>query len=91
MPREMPIRYWQHWPQEQPGQGTVTNVSLSGLGFVTDEGLARDQFLKLESELLQAVARVVHCRPGNGRRQVAVEFFTLRLARTRGAFVSDHA
>lgn len=91
MPREMPIRYWLSWPQEKPGLGTVTDVSLSGLGFVTSEGLGRDQFVKLESELLQAIGRVAHCRPADGGWQVGVEFFTLRLARTRGAFVSDQA
>jgi len=91
MPREMPVRFWVAWPQEQPGLGTATDVSLTGMGFVTSEGLARDQFVKLDSELLQAIARVVHCRPANGGWQVGVEFFTLRLARTRGAFVSDQA
>lgn len=89
MPREMPIRYWVAWPQEKPALGTVTDVSLSGLGFITTEGLARDQFVKLDSELLQAIGRVVHCRPADGGWQVGVEFFTLRLTRTRGAFVSD--
>ena len=41
--------------------------------------------------MLQAVARVVHSRPAGRRWQIGVEFFTLRLASTRGTFIFDHA
>lgn len=89
IPRNVPIRFWVAWPQTRPAEGELVDVSLSGLGFLTDEPLGKDQFLKLDNELLQAVARVVYCRPAGKRWQIGVQFFTLRLARTRGTFVSD--
>lgn len=90
IPRDLPIHFWSSWPQTQPGRGRLVDVSLTGLGFVTDEPLVKDQFLKLDNELLQAVARVVYSRPAGARWQIGVEFFTLRLASKRGTFVSDH-
>lgn len=89
MPRDMELRYWTEWPQSRPARASMVDVSLTGLGFRVPAALGRDRFVKLESDLLKAIGRVVHCRPCDGGWQVGVEFVTLQLARKRGAFVSD--
>ena len=91
MPAEMPMRYWTAWPQAQPREGRVVDLSLTGLRFIAPEALAKDHFIKLHSDLIQAIARVVHCRTAEGGWQIGAEFVTLQFARTRGAFVSDQA
>jgi hypothetical protein len=89
MPTDMSVRYWKTWPQPKPTPAKVMDLSLTGLRFLGKESLGRDQLIKLDSELLQAIGRVVHCQQVADGWQIGVEFVTLRFARTRGAFVSD--
>lgn len=89
MPTDMSVRYWKTWPQPKPTPAKVMGLSLTGLRCLGKESLGRDQLIKLDSELLQAIGRVVHCQQVADGWQIGVEFVTLRFARTRGAFVSD--
>ena len=91
MPQDMQLRYWTHWPDASPSVGRVLDLSLTGVRFATPAPVAVDQILKLDCPRFQAVARVIHSRQHGERWLVGAEFFTLKFARTRGAFVSEKA
>ena len=91
MPQDMRLRYWTGWPDAAPLTGRVVDLSLTGVRFATSAPVAVNQILKLDSPRFQAVARVIHSRRYGERWAVGAEFFTLKFARTRGAFVSEKA
>ncbi|MDJ0927389.1 MAG: DnaJ domain-containing protein [Gammaproteobacteria bacterium] len=89
MPQDLPLRFWTGWPNAPALDGTLVDLSLTGLRFNTSQALLRDQFLKVDCDRFQAIARVIHCQPRGREYQVGAEFLTLRFARSKGAFVSD--
>ncbi|HHQ13971.1 MAG TPA: hypothetical protein ENK16_02990 [Chromatiales bacterium] len=91
MPQNVQLRYWTRWPDESPLNGKVVDLSLTGVRFATPNPVAVNQILKLDCPRFQAVARVIHSRQHGERWLVGAEFFTLKFARTRGAFVSEKA
>ncbi|RMF98929.1 MAG: hypothetical protein D6727_01615 [Gammaproteobacteria bacterium] len=91
VPQDMPLRFWTGWPAARPRAGRLLDLSLTGLRFATAAALAPDQFLKIDCERFQAIARVIHSRASGTEQRVGAEFLTLRFLRSRGAFVSDEA
>ncbi|MFQ5634023.1 MAG: DnaJ domain-containing protein [Gammaproteobacteria bacterium] len=69
------------------------DISPNGIRLRTAHAIPAGARMKIECELLSAIGVVRHCRraPGDPARmwRVGVEFLTLRLAGSRGAFVSD--
>ena len=94
IPREQPVAFCTHWPQAESYLGHTLDLSLTGMKFVCNLPVTPGRFLKIDSEVVSAVARVVYCRPQCGTAgpwEVGVEFFRLRFAVSRGAFVSTRA
>jgi len=93
--RSQPVSFLATWPQHVPMAGRMQDVSLHGLKFITRQALSAGQIIRLDSDLCQAVARVVAAQPSvdSGRREwlVRAEFLTLDLERTVGAFVCETA
>lgn len=93
--RQHAVAFNTAWPQEERYAGTTRDISLTGMQIETVHGLTPGQLLKLDCTLCSAVARVVNQRQRrSGFRvvtSVGVEFITLRLAATQGAFVSTMA
>jgi hypothetical protein len=87
-------RFYTTWPQREPFTAEMRDASLNGLQLATAVTLLENQIIKIDSDLCRALARVAHCRPDplrDGQWAVGTEFLTLRLARTRGAFVTARA
>ena len=95
VPKDMPLLFCTEWPQAVPHAGVVQDLSLTGVRFSSSVGVPAGGFLKLETELFQAVARVVHSQIEAGsfppRWQLGAEFYTLHFSRSRGGFVSTEA
>ncbi len=75
-------------------QGTVQDLSSQGMGFVTTDALQPGELVRLECDLLSAVARVVSCRAQAGlpeRHAVGVVFVTAEFHRRQGSLVATQA
>jgi len=91
--RSHPVSFLTNWPQHFATAGRMQDVSLHGLKFFTRKALAGGQIIRLDSDICQAVARVVAAQPsadGEGWL-VRAEFLTLDIERTVGTFVSETA
>lgn len=69
------------------------DISLNGMALTTEHAIPRGSRIKIECDLLGAVAEVRNCSRANegGRRpwRIGVEFLTLVFTRNRGAFVTE--
>lgn len=78
------------WPSVRPCHARIRDLSPGGLLLESAEPIERHHIVKLNSDVLHAVARVAYCRAsqrGDGA-MIGVEFFTLVLPHTRGVFLS---
>lgn len=91
MPRDGRLRCFEQWPQSDPIVGSLVDLSVGGLRFVSPARLEISHIVKLEGKLLDAVGRVVRCVAEGRRWTVGIEFYTLRLHEQRGTFVSTTA
>lgn len=92
-PRTMPMGL-QRAGRPQRFTAVTEDVSLNGIGFSTTLDLQVGEMLSLECQFCSAVGVVKNVRPGaagSNRRQVGVEFVTLRIKRERGGLVSTVA
>ncbi len=87
VPQDLPLRFWTAWPAARPREGRLLDLSLTGLRFATTNLLLPDQFLKIDCERFQAIARVIHHRTSGMEHKVGAEFLTLRFLRSKGAFL----
>ena len=89
--REGAVRIFTHWPQRTPYPGYIIDLSPRGSKIRSTLGLRPGAVIKVEGELLSAVARVVSClesRVAGAPFHLGTEFLTLAFARTRGTFLS---
>ena len=90
--REGAIRIFTQWPQAHPYPGVIVNLSPNGSRIAAPLALAAGTLIKMEGDLLSAVARVVSCLEmahGADRRfHLGTEFLTLAFTQMRGTFVS---
>ena len=89
--REGAVRIFTHWPQPDPHPGFIIDLSPNGSKIGSTLHLPPGSVIKVEGELLSAVARVVSClRSQNAGMafHLGTEFLTLAFARTRGTFLS---
>ena len=89
IPQEMAVKFWTGWPDAPAYSGQLLDVSTTGLRFRTSEPVVPNQFLKIDCERFQAIARVIHAQDTVDGREVGAEFLTLQFSRSRGAFVSE--
>jgi hypothetical protein len=92
--RHAALRYARAVPLGAAGNGLLEDLSSHGLRFVTDRALAVRELLRIECELLGAVARVVSCRMQReppGSHAVGVAFITVDYHRSRGSLLAVEA
>lgn len=90
--REGAVRIFTHWPQTDPYPGLIIDLSPNGSRIGSPLALPAGTVVKLEGDLLSAVARVVSClEKAHGVStafHLGTEFITLAFAQTCGTFVS---
>lgn len=95
IPKNLPVRFFTDWRQSGGQIGRTEDLSLNGLCLVSDAPVHAGQRIRLVTDILDAVGYVVRCLPrrtGWKTEHVAgITFVTLRMLRTAGGFVSDHA
>jgi curved DNA-binding protein CbpA len=87
------IVFFTQWPQAAGFSGQTEDISLNGMRFVTQASMAQGQYIKIVSEIAEAVAQVSNFsrrRRGLSITNVAgVAFVTLRFRQSLGGFVSE--
>lgn len=90
--KEGAVRIFTRWPQADPYPGVIVDLSPNGSRIGSPLALAAGTLIKMEGDLLSAVARVVSCleiAPGvDPSFHLGTEFITLAFAQMRGTFVS---
>lgn len=86
-------RVFVHWPQEQGYCAVIHDLTPHGMQIHLDRPLDIDQIIKISSDFLGSISRVVNCAPdkqGQGYL-IGLAFLSLCFHRPRGGFVSDRA
>jgi curved DNA-binding protein CbpA len=87
------IFFYTGWPQKRACRGKMHDLSPQGLQFITKKALSENHIIKIDSDTLQATAKVACCIPQTdaaGRHyRIGAEFITLRFNHSRGTFVSE--
>jgi len=93
IPACLTIEYYTTWPQHDACVGRTLDVSPNGMRFMSNRRLGEGRRVKIDSDIINAIALVSHCqRDGDTSRWiVGVAFETLRLKRSQGAFFSAEA
>ena len=86
--KEWPLRFYTSWPHMESFSGKTRNVSLNGMQLDTAAQLEEDQVVKITSNELFSVARVVNRQQINNVWRYGLEFITLRFHYANGTFVS---
>ena len=86
--KEWHLRFYTSWPHTESFSGKTKNVSLNGMQLITAAQLEEDQVIKITSNELFSVARVVNCHQMNNAWRYGLEFITLRFHRANGNFIS---
>lgn len=91
MARHSRLTFYTAWPQ-QGFSGHIHDLSPMGMQIHAEEKLQEAQLIKIESDILHAVAMVVYCRSqykcGPHCYVVGIKFFTLLFQRPLGTFLS---
>lgn len=92
---KLDVRFFTEWPQSRPHHGVTGDVSLNGMRLVSQRPLETGNVIKLECDVLEAVAVVKNTsqqRRGFGLDcSAGLSFITLRFDRSVGGFVSHKA
>jgi len=88
VPNNQSLMFCTHWPQSEPCCAQADDISLSGMKFHSCKRLQLGQTIKIESQVLRAVARVTHCRKRVAGWATGVQFLSLCFEQSRGAFIS---
>jgi len=87
------IQFWSSWPQSKAEIGEIQNLSPMGLKFLFANKLPLNSLIKIDSQGLRAVSRVVSCLHSTHQQlsgySISAEFITLDYKETRGACVSE--
>lgn len=92
---KLDVRFFTEWPQPRPHHGVTGDVSLNGMRLVSQRPLEAGNVIKLECDVLEAIAVVKNT--SRQRRGFSVDcsaglsFITLRFDRSVGGFVSHKA
>jgi hypothetical protein len=85
-----PMRIYLDWQDRRGLDGSLLDVSLSGLRFVVGTDLAQGVKVRIDSGICAAVARIAHRgRDAGGQGwQFGAEFLTVAFKRQRGSLLS---
>ncbi len=86
------ITFWTEWPGDDSFQGRIVDLSPTGMRFLCAQPLPPGSVLKIQSQDLRAVARVMRCHwdAVNEAYSTGTNFITLKLQNSRGTFVSEN-
>ena len=91
--KQQDIVFYTQWPQLDGFTAVTQDISLNGMRFVTRISLTPGQYIKIVSEIAEAIAQVSNVsrrRRGVSVSYVAgVAFTTLRFNQSLGGFVSE--
>jgi hypothetical protein len=90
IPKRHGIDVWVTWPQAAPIRGSMRDLSLNGIQFVSAVRLQPNQVVRIDCSELRALGRIAHIERDkqSGGFKAGVEFLTLRFRQVRGTFVS---
>lgn len=93
IPKSAPLAFFTTENRMKGYAGTLLDLSISGLQFLSDYRLHTQQIIKITTHALSATARVTHSRRHSGGRNymTGVEFITLRFHASQGTFISEKA
>ncbi len=87
------ITFYTQWPQAVGFTGRTEDISLNGMRFVTQASMVKGQYIKIVSQIAEAIAQVSNFSPSGRGPSVAnvagVCFVTLRFRQSLGGFVSE--
>lgn len=94
--KQFDIIYFTEWPSERRYYGQASQLSLKGMQFRTHHSLEPGQIIKIQSNCLRTIAKVVYFLPANspGNRlenKIGIEFLTIQFLEKSGTFVSARA
>lgn len=89
--KRWPVSFYTKWPAMSAFSGMTIDVSLNGMQILTTAKLHDDQIIKLSSNTLDALGRVVSQRKESveyrSRWRTGVEFITLKFHSVQGTFI----
>jgi hypothetical protein len=90
IPKKHGVDLWVTWPQAAPIRGSMRDLSLNGMQFVSAVRLQPNQVVRIDCSELRALGRIAHIERDRetGAFKAGVEFLTLRFRQVRGSFVS---
>lgn len=94
VPGRRPLTFFTGWPGQGPFPGETRDLSPQGVSFVANSPLTLSKVIRLETEALVALARVVACQENDQRDWrwvIRAEYLTVRFRRTRGGFFGGRA
>lgn len=95
IPRTFPVRIFTDWRQPDGFSGRTEDLSLSGLRLICSTAIRPGQYVRLISNVLDAVGHVIRAEPRRvgwrTEHDVGIAFVTLRMMQTAGGLVSDQA
>jgi len=93
IPTHLDITFYTTWPQPAACSGQTLDISPNGMRFKSERRLGEGRRVKINSDIIDAIALVTHCQcdGDTGHWIVGVTFETLRLARSQGIFFSTKA
>ena len=95
IPKRASASFLVGWPVEEQQNGSVHDISLSGMQLRTNDELSDGQIIMVSTGVLDAVARVVDIRQLAAEERAAwrvgLVFLTMKIHRLRGSFVSVEA
>lgn len=86
--KEWALKFYTSWPHMESFSGKTKDVSLKGIQLITAAQLEETQVVKITSNELFAVARVVNQQQVKNEWRYGLEFITLQFQRADGTFVS---
>lgn len=91
MRKQFNLAFYTHWPQRAACEGRVEDICPNGIRFHCATAVAYGQVLKIESTVLDAVARVVRSERLTNDWDVGASFVSVRFKRVRGSFLECRA
>lgn len=90
---EADVRVFVKWPQDHGYRAVVLDLTPGGMQIVLHASLEHNQVIKISSEFVDSVSRVVSCNENYQGRSfnVGLEFLSLCFNNPRGGFVSEKA
>ncbi len=90
---EAKVEVFVHWPQERGYPAVVRDLTPSGMQVVLSVSLEINQIIKISSEFIGSVCRVVNCNVDEKQCgfTIGLEFLSLCFHKPRGRFVSEKA